>query len=332
MIRRGLRLELVAAISIALAVPALGNPALTGLAQDTQGRELARQTTQTVLSVETHDQAGRTQAKLAITVTGEDSLPATGAVTISDRGRELAGAALNKQGQATLVLALSAGAHSLTAAYAGDAAHRGSISESVHAIAQDTTTPDFQVSVAPASLTLSPGQSGTVTASITPENSSALTAPMFVTLSCSGLPDQSSCTFTPENIEILPNATAAITSSMVILTQQQEGYLARPGFSARPGSNGVALAILLPGALGLGCLAWSVRRRPWLQRLSLLALVALVSMLGTTACDARYNYFNHGPPINPATPAGTYTVDVTAQSSNGVTATTHTTTLAFTVK
>jgi hypothetical protein len=132
--------------------------------------------------------------------------------------------------------------------------------------------------------------------------------------------------FNPENVEILPNATAALTSSMVILTQQQEGYLARPG------SNSVALAILFPGALALGGFAWSVRRRPWLQRLSLLALVALVSMIGTTACNARYDYYNHGPPINPATPAGTYTVNVTAQSSNGVTATTHTTTLAFTVQ
>ena len=325
MIRRGLRLELVAAIGIALAVPALACAA-----ENAQAGTVARQSTQTTLTVETHDQAGRTQAALAITVTGEDGLPATGAVSIRDNGRgqirELAGAALSKQGRATLVLALPAGDHSFTAAYDGDLSHNSSVSESVHALAQTTTTPDFAVSVNPATLTLTPGQSGTVTASITPENASALTAPMFVTLSCSGLPDQASCTFNPENVEILPNATAALTSSMVILTQKQEGLLTRPG------SNGVALAILLPGALCLGGLAWSVRRRPWLQRLSLLALVALVSMLGATACNARYNYFNHGPPINPATPAGTYTVDVNAQSSNGVTATTHFTTLAFTVQ
>ncbi|MGD0629292.1 MAG: Ig-like domain-containing protein, partial [Terracidiphilus sp.] len=199
MIRRSLRLELVAAIGIALAVPALAMPP-----QDAQGQELARQTSQTRLTVETRDQAGRTQATLAITVTGEDGLPTTGAVTISDHAhgqiRELAGAALNKQGHATLVLALPAGDHSLTATYAGDAAHRSSISESVHTLAQTTTTPDFSVSVNPATLTLTPGQSGTVTASIAPENASALTAPMFVTLSCSGLPDQSSCSFNPENV------------------------------------------------------------------------------------------------------------------------------------
>jgi hypothetical protein len=333
MIRRGLRLELVAAIGIALAVPALACAA-----ENAQAGTVARQSTQTTLTVETHDQAGRTQAALAITVTGEDGLPATGAVSIRDNGRgqirELAGAALSKQGRATLVLALPAGDHSFTAAYDGDLSHNSSVSESVHALAQTTTTPDFAVSVNPATLTLTPGQSGTVTASITPENSSALTTPMFVTLSCSGLPDQSSCSFNPENVEILPNQTAAITSTMVILTQMQEGSITHPGArpSAHPGANGVALAILLPGALSLGGLAWSVRRRPWLQRLMLLALVALVSMLGASACNARYDYYNHGPPINPATPPGTYTVDVTAQSSNGVTATTHTTTLAFTVQ
>jgi len=55
-------------------------------------------------------------------------------------------------------------------------------------------------------------------------------------------------------------------------------------------------------------------------------------MLGTTACNSRYDYYNHGPPANPATPAGTYTVYVTAQSSNGVTAITNSTTMALTVK
>lgn len=315
-IRRSLRLQFIAATGIALALPAL-----TLAAEDAQPLS-----TQTTLAVEIHDQAGRSTANLSVAVVGEDSLPAAGAVVVRDNGLPIAGAALNKQGQASMTVALAAGSHSLTAAYVGDSAHRASVSPAATAQAAATTTPDFQISVSPASLSLTPGQSGTVTASITPENASALTAPMFVTLSCSGLPDQSSCTFNPENLEILPNATQPITSSMVVQTQQAYGMLARPG------SGGVALAVLLPGALGLGGLAFSLRRRRFLQRLTLLALLGLVVSLGATACNARYNYYNHGPPVNPATPAGTYTIDVTAQSSNGVTATTHTTTLAFTVQ
>ena len=315
---RGPRLELVAGLGIALMMPALAMAAESA-------RGLA---TQTALSAETRDQDGRTQATVQVTVTGEDGLPAQGAVAVSDQGRQLAGAALNAEGQASIVLDLPAGDHLLRAVYTGDATHQASASQlsGVHAMSS-TGIPDFQVSASPATLTLTAGQSGTVTASVTPVNAASLTAPMFVTLSCSGLPDQSFCTFTPENVEILPGATAAITSSMVIVTQMASTVSAAP---AR--DNSVAWALLLPSVFGLGGLAWGSRRRRWLNRLSLVALVGLVTMLGTTACNPRYSYEHHGPTQNPATPAGTYTVSVIGQSSNGVTATTHSATIALTVQ
>jgi hypothetical protein len=315
-LRRGLRLQLVVAFSIALVVPALAMAA----------ENAPRQATQTALTAETRDQNGRTQTTLAVSVNGDDGLPATGAVVVSEDGKQLAGAALNAQGQASIVISLPAGDHSLTATYNGDAAHLTSVSEPAATAAAASATPNFTIAVSPATLSLTPGQSGTVTASVTPVNSTSLTAPMFVTLSCSGLPDQASCSFTPENIEILPNATAVITVPMVVGTQEITSL------PVHPRSDSVAWAFLLPGALALGGLAWSSRRRTWLNRLSLLALVGFVAMLGTTACSPRYNYYNHGPPIPPATPAGNYTVLVTAQSSNGVTAITNSTTLALTVK
>ena len=318
-------------MGIALAVPAVSFAGQSPeLARDkSSSLESLSIATQTTLTAEAHDRSGRTSVTLAVSVLGDDSLPATGAVTITDSGRSLAGAALNAQGQAKIVLNLPAGDHSLSAVYAGDPTHRASVSESSPVHALTSSTPGFGIAVAPATLTLTAGNSGTVIASVTPENASALTAPMFVTLSCSGLPDESSCTFTPENLEILPNATAAITSSMVVITQQASS-ISYP--AVRPGSSPIALAILLPGALSLGGIAFSLRRRCWLQRLSLLALLALVTMLGATACNPRYDYLNHGPPINPATPSGTYTIDVTAQSNNGVTATTVPTTLVLTVQ
>jgi hypothetical protein len=88
---------------------------------------------------------------------------------------------------------------------------------------------------------------------------------------------------------------------------------------------------LLPGILGLGGLAWGARRRSWLSRLALLALIGLVTTLGTTACSPLYYYYNHGPDRTPATPSGTYNVIVTAQSSNGVSAITNSTTMVLTV-
>jgi len=332
LIRRCLRLELVAAMGIALAVPAVSFAAQSpDLTRDrVESPSIA---TQTTLSAEAHDRGGRTSVTLAVSTAGDDGVPASGAVTITDSGHTLAGAALNAKGEARLVLDLPAGDHSLSAVYSGDATHRASVSEVSPVHALTSGTPDFGITIAPATLSLTAGSTGQITASIAPVNASALTAPMFVTLSCSGMPDESSCIFTPENIEILPNTTAAITSTMVVLTQQASS-LTYPKMrqDTRPGSSPVALAILLPGALSLGGIAFALRRRAWLQRLSLLALVAVVATLGTTACNPRYDYLNHGPPINPATPSGTYTIDVTAQSSNGVTATTRFTTLALTVK
>ncbi len=208
------------------------------------------QATQTRLSAETHDLNGRTQAALTITVAGEDGLPASGTVTIQDEGKPLAGAALNADGTVQLTLGLLPGSHGLRAVYAGDAAHTPSASDLTAVSAQSGATPDFSISVNPASLTLTAGQSGNVTASVTPVNASVLTAPMFVTLSCGGMPDQSSCSFTPENVEILPNATAAIASSLVITTQSTgtRGLATPPTRTER---NPVAWAVLLPGVFSL---------------------------------------------------------------------------------
>jgi hypothetical protein len=283
----------------------------------------------TTLSAETRTQNGRTLASFAVSVKGEDGEPPSGAVVIQEDGRQLAGAALSAEGKARLEFALPAGDHTLVAVYNGDATHQASISEAAGVRAQATAaTPDFQVSVTPGSLSLTAGQSGSAVVSLTPMNAASLTGPMFVTLACAGFPDQSSCNFTPENVEILPNATAPTTSSMVLVTQSRN----RTAGLVRAERHPVAWAVLLPGTLGLAGLAFSARRRRWLSRLALVALIGFISILGATACAPRYNYYNHGPPYNLPTPAGSYTLLITAQSSNGVNATTHTTQFALTVK
>ena len=315
---RALRLELVAGLGIALALPALALPSRTfGTA------------TETTLAAETRDQNGHTQATLSVSVAGRDGQPASGAVVIEDEGKPIAGAALNAEGRATSVLSLAPGDHHLTAQYAGDETHLASVSQ-VSAVAAVTgTTPGFSISVAPGSVSLKQGQSSSVIASVTPINASSLTAPMFVTISCTGLPDQSSCTFTPQNIQILPNATAAVTSSMVIATSL--GRQSRVAPVQVTHSNTVAWCVLVPGALGLAGLAFGVRRRVWLSRISMLGFLAVVTVLGTTGCSPLYDYRNHGPSPNLPTPAGSYTLIVSAQSTNGVTAVTQSTTMGLTV-
>lgn len=338
--RRVLRLEFVAGLGFAMALAVL--PAAA------QQIATAQQiTTHTVLTVETSQQGGRTQATATVSVSGADGLPASGVVVIEDGNRELAEASLNSAGEATPAFSLAGGDHALRAVYAGDGSHLSSASASNDVSAQTSSTPSFTLSLAPVApstlpLTLTAGQAGSIAVNVIPEDNAALTAPMFVTLSCSGLPSEASCTFTPESVEILattpatcpanspPSACPPVSSMLLQTSEHVTTRLVRPAHSGNQ-IDSVAWAILLPGALGLGGLAWGARRRRWLQRLALVALIGLVTALGTTACKPLYNYYQHGPVHPPATPNGTYNVTVTAQSTNGVTATTYNTTMVLTV-
>jgi hypothetical protein len=335
LICRGSRLKWAAGLGLALA------PLVLPVAASAQQTE-----THTALSVQTTDRGGRTLATARVSVTDAGGMPVSGAVVIEDGNRELAEAALNSEGQAAPVVSLAGGDHALQAVYTGDASHLGSASATSNVSGQASAAPNFSLTLAPVApsslpLTVAAGGSGTVAVTVVPENNTALTAPMFITLSCSGLPSQSSCTFTPETVEILPTTPASCAagspvsacppvSSMLLQTQANvTGQVLRPVHPGR--GNPVAWAILLPGILGLGGLAWGARRRRWLQRVALVALVGLVTALGTTGCNPLWYYYNHGPQHGPATPSGTYNVIVTGQSSNGVTAITNTTTLVFTV-
>ncbi len=282
-------------------------------------------------------------------VTDANGQPATGAVIIDDGNKQAAEVLLNGSGQATSAVVLLAGQHTLRAVYAGDTAHLGSASLTSNVTGQTSSTPNFTISlaaVAPSTLPLSisAGTSGTIAVTLTPQNNAALTAPMFITLSCSGLPSLASCAFTPETLEILPTTPASCptgspasscppVSSMLIQTQGP-GTTTQALPMSRPGQKNSAItwAIMLPGMLGLGGLAWGARRRAWLSRLTLMALIGLVTTLGTSACSPLYYYYQHGPDPTPPTPSGTYNVIVTAQSSDGVTAITNSTPMVLTVK
>jgi len=336
---RGSRLVLIAGLVIALAAPALAFP-------------VGGSPTTTTLTAGALN--GCVQP-LTVTVAAGGTPVTSGTVTILDQFEgnsvQLATVALSSSGTASPSVALAAGSHSLTASFPGISGY--SASSSSPAIAVSVTTEcEFTVAVSnfsPSSsaantLTLTAGQSGTFTITVAPsvEFTSSLTAPMFVTLSCSSLPDGATCSATPENLEILsttpesclsgsPASACPPTSTMVIQTYAASTVKATPPTPPGNRPNPIAWAFLLPGALGLGGLAFGARRRSWLTRLSLVAFVGLVTLLGTTGCNPRYYYEHHGPSANPATPAGTYNVTVTAQSSNGVTAITHSTTFVLVV-
>ena len=308
---RGSRLVLFAGLVIALVAPQLAYAAGTS--------------TTTTLTAGTL--SGCVQP-LTVAVAAGSTPVTSGTVNINDEfnGNSvlLASVALSSSGTASPSVALAAGSHSLTANFTGISGYVASTSSPALAVSV-TTQCEFTIGVSnftPSSsaantLTLTAGQAGSFTITVAPssaEFTSTLTAPMFVTLACSGLPDGATCAATPENVEILsttpescpsgsPASSCPPTSTMVIQTYAASTAKATPPTTPGKRSNPIAWAFLLPGALGLSGLAFGARRRRWLSRLSLLALVGMVTVLGATACNPRYSYEHHGPPSNPATPA-----------------------------
>lgn len=347
--RRGARLQWMCGLGIAL-VAAFAFPARVraqNSAATAQQAPAQTTPTQTTLDVGAAGMAGAVQTSATASVYGADGQPAKGIVNFEDGSRLLAQTTLNADGGATARLTLLVGDHALRAVYLGDAAHQSSVSDATQVQTLATgSAPGFQVSLTPVSpstlpMTLTPGNSGSVTVTVTPVNNAALTGPMFVTLSCSGLPTLASCSFTPENLEISSSTPASCpadsaasacppTSLMVISTEAQGGGGPHPPANQPPAP--VRFSLLLPGILGLGGMTWGARRRRWLQRVALTMLIGLVATLGMTACNPYYYYYNHGPTPDPATPAGAYTVTVTAQSTNGVTAISSSTNMVLTVQ
>ena len=119
-----------------------------------------------------------------------------------------------------------------------------------------------------------------------------------VSLSCSGMPSLSSCTFSPSAIA---SGTSSQSISLSVATTAPSASLTYPGFSRR---DGAVLAFLFS-------LLWLLPRRFRVRALTLLFLLAVA--LGVTACGGKST--SSPSSGNPGTPAGTYTVVVTAAST-----------------
>lgn len=279
----------------------------------------------------THMQLSSTAGGSGVTFTANvsDSLGnrATGGiVTLENSAGASLGSAFVKNGAATLTLDQQLSGN-LYAVYSGSTGFRSSTAEA-QASASASTLPDFSITANPASLSLSPGQYGTIVLTITPLNGFN----QMVTLSCSGNPAASTCTFSPTTLT--PANGAPATSSLQISTQAASGKGAQLAWPYRSfgRSSHTVYAVVLPGLLALVGLG-SLRKRSGFNVLGMLGIAALfiASTLGLTACSQLYDYYKHSPVATPGIAAGNYTVTVAAYSSNGATVTSHTLTIALTV-
>jgi hypothetical protein len=152
--------------------------------------------------------------------------------------------------------------------------------------------PNFTVAVAPTSLTLASGQSGSVTVTVTALN--AFSDTIYIT--CTGLP---AGWFYSTQI-LIPPLTGPSPTTLTLyppLTAANVGRTSRPFIPA--------------GALALGLCCFGFRKRRGLQRFLLLAVFALGLSLLNGCGVAGISLTN---PINPTNPAGPYTVTVTASA------------------
>jgi hypothetical protein len=137
-----------------------------------------------------------TSVTLTATATSATTGTPTGTVTFTSGSTSLGTAALN-QGVATLAITtLPVGSNTITASYPGDGNFTGSQAQLNGTIV--VGNPSFNMTVNPTGLTIQRGHAGVATVTLTP----VLGYTGTVNLSCSTLPQNSSCHFQPQSVTL----------------------------------------------------------------------------------------------------------------------------------
>ncbi len=237
---------------------------------------------------------------LTVRVVSDTTGTPTGIVTFLDGSATISSTGLS-QGTATVTTnALPQGIDSITARYGGDSNFAASTS-AVETVS--VNAPDYTVSANPSALTLSPGQSGSSTLTITSEGFSGTVA-----FSCGSLPSHLSCAFNPSSGQVTVSGGSPKTAT-VVLTVSAASSLAAP---QRRGPNLLETAV--PVCL-LGCLPIIAACRKRVRSYILLAVLAAASAVAIAGC--RAGGVSSGGGTAPPSPSGQQTfVTVTTTGSS----------------
>jgi hypothetical protein len=228
----------------------------------------------------------------------------TGTVTFADSFGAIPGGSLfplNSQGNTANPngVAFDAGTHNITASYGGDFSFNASGPSSPQSV---VVTPGFSASIPPGAQVLvsAPGMSGSTSVTVTVSSGFKGT----IALSCTQLPSEAACMFSQPSIT--GTGTANQTSVGIQVTTQAPTVALR----SRPHSYFLAQWISGAGLIFSMVLLGAPKQRRT-RGLFVLLLLGLVVMLPGCSGGGR-----HGPPPNPGTPLGTYTVIVNAVSGS----------------
>lgn len=199
------------------------------------------------------------------------------------------------------------GAQQIVAQYSGDSSYSSSTSNTISVTgAGPAPTPGFTLAANPSSLTIAAGMTGTATLSVTPQNGFN----SLVTFSCSGLPANSSCSFSPSSVT--PNG-AAVNTTLTISTNVQAA-----GNQALKTSRGAVISFaLLLGFFPFAGVRFARRGRALSStggRLWMFLFFATTLALTTTiavGCSGG----SGDTSTQPVTPPGTSSVTVNATQS-----------------
>lgn len=223
----------------------------------------------------------------------------TGSVTFSDTfSAPIPGGntfALNNQGDAANpngIFTFDAGTHTISASYSGDSSFAASSTTQSQMF---TITPGFFATLnsAQSTVTIStPGGIGST--SVTVVNSSGFSG--AISLTCSGLPLESKCTFSPASINA--NGTANTTNVSITVTTSAPTTSAQVRQTSEPKRWISAMGLFLPAIFLVGT-----------KRRNLGLLMMLLFLMLIPACGGGGP---PKPPPDPGTPAGTSNVTVSA--------------------
>jgi hypothetical protein len=235
--------------------------------------------TQTTLTVAVDNAGPRTRATLTAHVNGASS----GVVNFRSGQTDLGSALVDTEGKASLQTdLLPAGSHPVVATYQGQAAYLNSTSNVELVQANVSTAAGFTVAATPTSLSTAVGGFVSSNVTVTPVNGFNA----YVTLSCSGLPLNTTCTFAPISVQAscTTGAGGAQTCTPGGSVMQIQTQTPSPKISARNSEAGLArFAFVFPVLFGLAGLG-ARKRRAW--RNLALGMVAFAGVMGISACSS----------------------------------------------
>ena len=264
-----------------------------------------------------------TSITLTATVQSSQGVP-TGTVTFSSGGIVLGSAPLNASGMAALTTTvLPVGTDTVTASFASTANYAPSSGAVIATIA--VVPPNsYGISLNPTSLTLTQGQGGNSTLTITPKLGFA----GDLKLQCVNAPADVSCTFgqsdSPTTTLALSGNGQVVNLNLVVATNSPHARHFSLGHSATSASSlqpfafmSLALALWLPGDLTAWLMLMKMSRKLRLvggiSRTVLFLFIFGAGMVGLSGCAGGAPSFS-----NPAPSKETFTLEVTADITNGV--------------